>query len=251
MTKKRPIDERTKGDDTKGTPGWLIDRIAIFARHKRIGLDPAGGATSLPASQRSAHVYRLPKQDGLRDPWRGFGTVFCNPPYGRIIGKWIAWAIEQFSRIEGYGVDPHQHDELLMLVAARVNSRWFRKLFRAAPAVLYFDRRLCFIGEVDDAKFPSALVYFGERAATFAEHFGDLGTVIYTYNSEVNHDPTATTRRAIVQFPDHVGVRNRRLPGHPSRAKRTATGRSQNEPAGVVSVGQRSHGRHRVRRVTR
>ena len=33
--------------------------------------------------------YFTPEMDGLSCPWRGYGAVFCNPPYGREIGKWV------------------------------------------------------------------------------------------------------------------------------------------------------------------
>jgi len=37
---------------------------------------------------KCAKYYTL-KEDGLKQDWQG-ETVFCNPPYGREIGKWIA-----------------------------------------------------------------------------------------------------------------------------------------------------------------
>lgn len=35
-------------------------------------------------------TYYTKEQDGLSMPW--FGTCWCNPPYGREIGKWVAKA---------------------------------------------------------------------------------------------------------------------------------------------------------------
>lgn len=35
---------------------------------------------------------------GLSMLWSGYGPVFCNPPYGREIGKWVKKAYEEFVR---------------------------------------------------------------------------------------------------------------------------------------------------------
>lgn len=36
--------------------------------------------------------YFTPADDGLAQSWNCGGAVFCNPPYGRQIGKWVAKA---------------------------------------------------------------------------------------------------------------------------------------------------------------
>lgn len=42
-------------------------------------------------------LYFTPETDGLKSSWKvaGGGTVFCNPPYGREIGKWVQKAYEE------------------------------------------------------------------------------------------------------------------------------------------------------------
>lgn len=204
--KKRPIDERTKGNDDAITPAWLIERIAKYGAFERrgvapikgIGLDPAG-QKGTPAYTRAQRSYLLAnRDDGLRDRWRGFGLVFCNPPYGRAVVKWAKKAIATFSPTHSTEPVSKLGDELIMLVAARVNSRWFRALWRHGAAVLFFDKRLRFGGERDDAKFPSAIVYFGHRAIEFAAHFGDLGTILYT---DGPYDPHRARRAVVMRFP--------------------------------------------------
>lgn len=37
-------------------------------------------------------AYYTPQQDGLLQPWPG--RVWCNPPYGREIGRWVKKAYE-------------------------------------------------------------------------------------------------------------------------------------------------------------
>lgn len=36
-----------------------------------------------------------PETDGLSQSWDRGGAVFCNPPYGREIGKWVQKAFEE------------------------------------------------------------------------------------------------------------------------------------------------------------
>lgn len=39
--------------------------------------------------------YFTPADDGLAQRWNCGGAVFCNPPYGRQIGKWVAKAYHE------------------------------------------------------------------------------------------------------------------------------------------------------------
>lgn len=50
------------------------------------------------ATEKSAKCNRFytPKTDGLKMPWSvESGSVFCNPPYGRMIGLWVRKAYEE------------------------------------------------------------------------------------------------------------------------------------------------------------
>lgn len=40
-------------------------------------------------------LYYTPETDGLSQSWDRGGAVFCNPPYGREIGKWVQKAHEE------------------------------------------------------------------------------------------------------------------------------------------------------------
>jgi phage N-6-adenine-methyltransferase len=68
--------------DLWSTPQELFDELdAEFG----FNLD----ACALPENAK-CDVYYTPEQDGLVQRWHG--TVWCNPPYGREIGKWVAKA---------------------------------------------------------------------------------------------------------------------------------------------------------------
>lgn len=45
------------------------------------------------------------EMDGLSLPWSGYGAVFCNPPYGREIGKWVQKAYSE--HVRGGGDNRH------------------------------------------------------------------------------------------------------------------------------------------------
>ncbi|MFR2172882.1 MAG: DNA N-6-adenine-methyltransferase [Clostridium fessum] len=47
-------------------------------------LDPAATDKTAKCS-----LYYTPETDGLSQSWDRGGAVFCNPPYGREIGKWV------------------------------------------------------------------------------------------------------------------------------------------------------------------
>ena len=53
-------------------------------------LDPAATDKTAKCS-----LYYTPETDGLSQSWDRGGAVFCNPPYGREIGKWVKKAYEE------------------------------------------------------------------------------------------------------------------------------------------------------------
>ena len=53
-------------------------------------LDPAATDKTAKCS-----LYYTPETDGLSQSWDHGGAVFCNPPYGREIGKWVQKAFEE------------------------------------------------------------------------------------------------------------------------------------------------------------
>lgn len=68
-------------------------------------LDPA--ATNKTAK---CGLYYTPETDGLSQSWDRGGAVFCNPPYGREIGKWVRKAFEEarcgYPAYDGQGYSP-------------------------------------------------------------------------------------------------------------------------------------------------
>ncbi|MFZ1934368.1 MAG: DNA N-6-adenine-methyltransferase [Thermoguttaceae bacterium] len=106
--------------------------------------------------------YFTPEIDGLQHPWTG--CCWCNPPYGKTIGQWVRKAWE--SSREGATV--------VMLVPARVDTRWWHDYIEPYAAVIDFPKgRLRFGNSIHPAPFPSAVVVFRPaeyRRCQWCEH---------------------------------------------------------------------------------
>ena len=60
------------------------------------GLDAAASPENA-----KCRCFFTPEMNGLSLPWSGYGAVFCNPPYGREIGKWVQKAYSEHVRWGG------------------------------------------------------------------------------------------------------------------------------------------------------
>lgn len=94
--------------------------------------------------------YYTKEQDGLGQPW--FGTIWCNPPYGREIGKWVCRAL--FASIAG--------NTVVMLLPARTDTKWFHDYIykRDNVEIRFIKGRLKFSGNKNSAPFSSMIVVF-------------------------------------------------------------------------------------------
>lgn len=91
------------------------------------------------------------EQDGLSQEWKG--VCWCNPPYGRGIGRWIQKAYE--SSMENDAT-------VVCLVPARTDTKWFENCWKA-PFLVFVRGRLKFQGAETSAPFPSCVVVFGKN----------------------------------------------------------------------------------------
>ena len=79
--------------------------------------------------------YFTPELDGLKIPWSG--RCWCNPPYGRQIGKWVAKAVAEVRR----GVPL-----VVMLLPARTDTKWFHDYCLPYGEIEFLRGRLKFGG---------------------------------------------------------------------------------------------------------
>lgn len=105
------------------------------------------------------------KENGLIQDWSN-DIVFCNPPYGREIGKWVKKAYEESKK----------GSKIVMLIPARVDTKWFHQYLYHKESdgirIEFIKGRLKFINRLlpsyredgnfksSPATFPSMLVFF-------------------------------------------------------------------------------------------
>lgn len=86
--------------------------------------------------------------DALVQEWKG-ENVYMNPPYGRIISRFIDKAILEW----GLG----NSKRIVMLLPSRTDTKWFHKLYEhAAVEIRFFKGRLRF-NDANPAPMPSML----------------------------------------------------------------------------------------------
>ena len=59
-------------------------------------------ACAIPENAKCEKFFTL-EQDGLKQEWEG--TVWCNPPYGKTVGEWVAKAYQTSRNLGGGGCD--------------------------------------------------------------------------------------------------------------------------------------------------
>ena len=78
--------------------------------------------------------------------------VFCNPPYGREIGKWVKKCYEESSLAF-----------VVMLIPARTDTSYFHDYIYHKAEVRFIRGRLKFGDATSPAPFPSMVVIFKNR----------------------------------------------------------------------------------------
>ena len=89
------------------------------------------------------------EQDGLAQDWAG-EIVFCNPPYGKEMPKWIEKCYEHFK----------QGGTAVMLIPARTDTKAFHEYIYGKAEIRFIKGRLKFGSCVYNAPFPSMVVVF-------------------------------------------------------------------------------------------
>lgn len=108
---------------------------------------------AVPQNAKCAKFY-TPEEDGLKQEWKGH--CWCNPPYGRDVGKWVKKARD--SAENGATV--------VMLLPARTDTAWFHDyiMHGGVPTSICFVRdRIKFGNAKNNAPFPSIVVTFNPK----------------------------------------------------------------------------------------
>lgn len=123
------------------TPQALFDELN--AEH-HFTLDPC----ATPENAKCEH-YFTEQDDGLSKNWGG-QSVFCNPPYGLALRKWVKKAWEEAQK---------PGTKVVLLIPARTDTGWFHD-YCLRGKVRFLRGRLKFGGAKNSAPFPSMVVTF-------------------------------------------------------------------------------------------
>lgn len=92
--------------------------------------------------------------------YRGGGSAFCNPPYGRALGAWVRKAYEE----------AQAGTTVVLLIPARTDTAYFHDYIYGKAEIRFLRGRLHFEDEDGNrfppAPFPSMLVIYN------GEHYG-------------------------------------------------------------------------------
>jgi len=125
------------------------------------------------ATDRSAKctAYYTPETDGLANPWdTSGGAVFCNPPYGRAIKKWVRKAYEEAQK----------GTTIVLLIPARTDTAYFHDYIYGKAEIRFVRGRLPFTDEdgsaYDCAPFPSMVVIYNGQLSAEAGLLSQAGS---------------------------------------------------------------------------
>lgn len=93
--------------------------------------------------------YFTKEDDAFLNKWSG--RIWCNPPYGRDIGRWVE-ACANHNNIS------------VMLLPVRTDTKWFHKFIYNNPnaKIRFIKGRLKFNNAKNPAPFPSMIVIFND-----------------------------------------------------------------------------------------
>jgi len=130
------------------TPTTLKNQL-----HEEFGQFDLDAATRLDNPMNALSIFTK-EDDALRinSNWTG-NVVYLNPPYGRIISKWIIKAIEEHEKGNA--------KKIVMLLPARTCTIWFHYLYERKDVEIRFIKGRLRYNDASPAPFPSMVVILG------------------------------------------------------------------------------------------
>lgn len=104
-------------------------------------------------SNYKCNKYYTKEENGLAQDWGGH-TVFCNPPYGKEIYKWVE---------KSYNESKKKNTVCVMLIPARTDTKYFHEYIYGKAEIRFIKGRLKFGGSKNAAPFPSMVVIFDKQ----------------------------------------------------------------------------------------
>lgn len=109
-------------------------------------LDPCADETN-----HKCERYFTKEQDGLKQDWSG-EIVFCNPPYGRKVGRWVQKCFEEVYR--------GNCKCAVLLLFANTDTKWFHDWIYHKAEIRFIKGRLKFGGGRVNSPKPSMVVIY-------------------------------------------------------------------------------------------
>ena len=140
------MDMTNKGMWTSNTDLWSTPQNLFVELNKEFQFDLD---TCADDSNHKCDKYFTRELDGLKQNWGGC-RAYCNPPYGREIGKWVKKASESETLV-------------VMLLPARTDTKWFHDYIYGKAEIRFIKGRLKFGDCKNSAPFPSMIVIFNKE----------------------------------------------------------------------------------------
>lgn len=110
-----------------GTPQEFFDKLN---EEFNFTLDPCADDNNHKCTK-----YYTEEQDGLSKSWEG-ETVFCNPPYGRVLKDWVQKCYEESLK---------PNTIVVMLIPARPDTKYFHEYIYHKAEIRFIKGRLKFV----------------------------------------------------------------------------------------------------------
>lgn len=135
----------TKGVFSSQTDEWETPQSLFDELNTEFHFDLDPCATD---ENHKCAEYYTKADDGLAKNWGG-RSVYCNPPYGRQIGKWVRKAYEEAQ---------NPGTTVVLLVPARTDTKWFHDYIYGKTEIRFIRGRVRFGDSKHGAPFPSMIV---------------------------------------------------------------------------------------------
>lgn len=132
----------SSNSDMWATPQALFD---ILNNEFHFTLDPCA-----VKENAKCEFFYSPEQDGLKQDWGG-EVVFCNPPYGKEISKWVEKCSNEAKK---------PNTKVVMLIPARTDTSYFHDFIYNKAEIRFIRGRVKFGNSKQGAPFPSMIVIF-------------------------------------------------------------------------------------------
>lgn len=153
-------------DQTWSTPQWLFDKLnSIFG----FELDPCAETQTAKCKN-----YYTKEEDGLKQDWSKFKSVYVNPPFSKELPLWCKKCYEEASKC----------NHIVMLISARTDTKYWQDYCFKASAICFIKGRLKFESHNSperkprSAPFPSAIIIFGNPTFQQLQELRTLGTIV-------------------------------------------------------------------------